>query len=247
MNIARNITLICGLSWGASGFASESSVAASPPAATAVPVRFMDAAALDYANLLPPPPAEGSVAALADLEAVLQVQAWRTPEQVEWAKRVERDSVFYNANVVGEWFTKENVPLATVFFKDLDNDLRAIDSAAKKPFLRPRPPKADSRVQPCVTLGTSTGYPSGSAIQAFVWAELLSEVWPEKRAELVARAHRAAWGRLLGGVHYPSDLVAGRLLAEPFLAECRKSAEFRERWEACRAELREAAVQGRTN
>jgi acid phosphatase (class A) len=210
-------------------------------AETAVPAKFVDARAIDVAGILPRPPETDSVAGLADLEVVLQVQASRTPEQVEWAKLVERDRVYYNASIVGDWFAAENVPLAAAFFKDLGDDLRAIDMEAKKPFLRPRPPKADPRVQPCVQVGNSTGYPSGSAIQAFVWAELLSEVFPEKRAALIERAHRAAWGRLVGGVHYPSDIVAGRLLAAPFLAECRKSEAFGARWEAAKAEMRHTA------
>lgn len=229
--------------WLAIGWSAGAVLAAENAAGPAA--RFVEVAAIDVAKILPPPPAEGSLAALADIEAVLQAQAWRTPEQVAWARRVERDSVFFNAEVLGDWFAAEAVPLAAAFFKDLGDDLRALDAAAKRPFLRPRPPRADTRVQPCVAVGTSTGYPSGSAIQAFVWAELLAEAFPEKREALTARAHRAAWGRLLGGVHYPSDLVAGRLLAGPFLAECRKNAAFRERWEAAVRELREAGGYGR--
>ncbi|MSU50563.1 MAG: phosphatase PAP2 family protein [Opitutus sp.] len=200
-------------------------------------VQFVSPTAIDFKALLPEPPPLGSIAAQADLEAVLQVQAWRTPEQVAWAKLVEKDHVFNHASVLGAWFAGERLPQTTAFFKRIGDDLRALDGAAKKPFLRLRPPAVDARVQPCVTLPASTSYPSGSGMQAFVWAELLAEIIPAQRSELIARAERAAWGRVIGGVHFPSDVVAGRRLALLFIAECRKSPEFQSAFEACRREI----------
>jgi acid phosphatase (class A) len=207
-----------------------------PPAAVAA-VHYVNPAALKVEKILPPPPAVGSLAALADLETVLQLQRWRTPEQVEWAKAVERDDVFNQAGILGPWFKAQNLPLTAAFFKNLGDDIRALDAAAKKPFLRPRHSTVDKRVEPCVTIPTSTSYPSGSAMQAFVLANLCAEIFPEKQESLVARAHRVMWGRALGGVHFPSDLVAGQLLADAFLQECRKSAAFRDALDMCRREM----------
>jgi acid phosphatase (class A) len=206
---------------------------------------FVTVADFDFAHLVPAPPEPGSLAARADLEAVLQAQAWRTPDQIAWAKVVERDDAFLHAEILGPWFAPQHLPLAAAFFKDLADDLHAVDATSKKPFLRPRPPAVDPRVQPCVAVPASTSYPSGSALQAFVWAELLGEALPEKREALLARAHRAGWGRVIGGVHYPSDLVAGRMLADAFLRAARENPAFRERWTACREELIAAAKAAR--
>lgn len=210
-----------------------------PAPANAGPMapQFVSLTAFDFRALLPEPPAAGSIAAQSDLEAVLQVQAWRTPEQVAWALRVEKDSVFNHAEILGGWFGAERLPRAEMFFKRLADDMRALDGAAKKPFLRPRPSMIDPRVQPCVTLPTSTSYPSGSGMQAFVWAQLLAEAVPAKRDALMARAHRAAWGRVIGGVHFPNDVVAGARLADAYLVEARKNAAFREAWAAARDEI----------
>ncbi|MEO5960633.1 MAG: phosphatase PAP2 family protein [Opitutaceae bacterium] len=200
-------------------------------------VHYVNPAALDVAKIIAPPPKEGSIAALADLEAVLAVQTWCTSEQIAWAKRIERDEIFNHASILGSWFKKENLPLTTAFFTDLGEDLRALDAVAKKPFLRPRPSAIDRRVEPCVSVPASTSYPSGSALQAFVWAEILADLFPEKKEDVMARAHRVAWGRVIGGVHFPSDLVAGRVLAEAFLKECDKSRAFRDALEMSRREI----------
>jgi len=45
---------------------------------------------------------------------------------------------------------------------------------------------------------------------------------------------------VIGGVHFPSDLVGGKRLAEIFLAEARKNADFVAGVEACRVEVRAA-------
>lgn len=200
-------------------------------------IRFVRLEKLNFRELLPPPPAADSVAAAADLETVLQVQAARTPEQTEWAKTVDKDDVFLNREVLGEWFSPDRLPATAAFFKSLGTDLKAVDAAAKAPFHRKRPYQVDTRVKPCVPLPASSSYPSGSGLQAFVWAHLLAEMVPWKHDALIDRAQRAAWGRVLGGVHFPSDVVAGRRLAQAFLAACRESAEFRNELEAARQEV----------
>ncbi|MEY4938700.1 MAG: hypothetical protein RIQ93_435 [Verrucomicrobiota bacterium] len=214
----------------------------SPPPATSGS-RFLSAA-LDFQALLPAPPPAGTLAAGVDLEAVQQAQAWRTAEQVAWAQVVAKDDVFNHARIVGSWFNPEKAPRTAAFFKDLAVDVAAVDVASKEPFLRPRPSKLDPTIDPCVPLPKSTSYPSGSAMQAFVWAELLADLLPAKREALLARAHRAAWGRVIGGVHFPSDVVAGRILATAFLAECRKNAAFRAALADCRREVTSLAASG---
>jgi len=198
---------------------------------------FVPPTGVDCAKILPPPPAPGSLAARADLEAVLQMQAWRTPEQVAWAKRVEKNDAFLFSDVLGAWFTKENLPLTAAFLKDVDEDRHEVTEVAKKLFARPRPWVVDPRVQPVVGKPTNDSYPSGHTVSIFTRAGVLAEIFPDKREALFDFAHRAVWGRIYGGVHFPSDLVGGWMLAEPLVAEFAKNAAFRARVEKCRAEM----------
>jgi acid phosphatase (class A) len=220
--------------------AAESANVMAQGKATAPQPRYLAAGALDFTAILAHPPAPGTPAGLADLEAVLQVQAWRTPEQVAWAQLIDRDTVFNLATELGPWFRAEALPRTAAWFAAIGEDIRWLDGAAKAPFRRARPHAVDPRVQPVVTLPKSFSYPSGSACQAFVWSELLGEIFPERRDELLARAHRAAWGRVIGGVHFPSDVVAGRLLAQAYLAAVRQSDAFGAAQAEARAELRAA-------
>ena len=207
--------------------------AAKKPYAT----HFAKPTSVDCAKVLPPPPAPDTLAGRADLEAVLESQMWRTPEHVAWAKRVDKNDAFMSADVLGAWFTRENLPLLTALLKEVDEDRHEITEVAKKLFARARPYVVDPRVQPCVGKPANDSYPSGHTASLFTRAGVLAEIFPAKRAELFAFAHRAAWGRVQAGVHFPSDLVGGWLLAEAIVAEIKQSPAFQEKLQQVRAEV----------
>lgn len=198
--------------------------------------RLLARPGLDFAAVLPAPPAAGSMVAAADLEAVLQAQVWRTPAMVAWAQAVDKGRVWDNAEVLGPWFAEARLPRTARFFRAIGKELAPVSAAAKQRFGRPRPTHVDARIRPCIAAPEGSSYPSGHALYFFMEAEVLTEIFPEAREALFQRAHRAAWGRILTGVHFPTDVVGGRLLAKAFVDEIRKSPAFRKEIEACRAE-----------
>lgn len=220
------------------GRAEESTMTkAATPAKKPFVTHFVKPTGVDCAKILPVPPAPGTLSARADLEAVLQMQAWRTPEQIVWAKRVDKNDAFLFGDLLGPWFTRENLPLTAALLKDVDEDRHEVTEIAKNLFARARPWVVDPRVQPCVGKPGNDSYPSGHATAIFTRAGVLAEIFPEKREQIFEFAHRAAWGRVYGGVHFPSDLVGAWMLAEPLVAELKKSAAFQAQVEKCRAEM----------
>jgi len=197
---------------------------------------FLDPAVIDLAKVLPAPPEPGSLAAQADLEAVRMAQSFRSPELVAWALKIDADDPFGAADVLGDWFRADALPLCSQFLKAVDQDMRGVTSRAKSLYKRPRPFQVDPAIEPCVPRPTSFSYPSGHSTHAFNRALVLGEVFPERAAALLNWAHRAAWGRIQGGVHFPSDDVGGRLLAEAVVVEMKRSPAFRAAVEACRKE-----------
>ncbi len=198
---------------------------------------FVQTDAFDFAKVMPAPPAPGSLADQADLNVVLQVQAWRTPEQVAWAKRTNIGDLFDFADILGEWFTEEELPVTAALLEDVDSDLYEGIRASKDFFARPRPFIADARVQPCLKRFKTASYPSGHTVSFFVEAGVLAEIFPDKRAELFEFAQSMAWGRVIGGVHYPTDLIGGRIFAAAIVEELKKSAVFRAELEKSRVEI----------
>ena len=60
----------------------------------------------------------------------------------------------------------------------------------------------------------SPSYPSGHTVQPFVVAEIYSRLYPQHRAGLMKGAKICGFGRVLAGLHYPSDYEAGVKLAK---------------------------------
>jgi acid phosphatase (class A) len=213
-----------------------------PAAGAPAAAHFISPGTIDLPRVVPAPPAPGSLGASADLAVVLQAQAWRTPEQIAWAKVVEKQTIVtLYGDLFGPWFTAENLPTVMKLMTDVADDVRPISEAAKKQYSRARPYVVDSRVKPCVEAPVNDSYPSGHALAEYLMAGFLTEIHPDRQADLFERAQRAAWGRIIGGVHFPTDLEGGRRLAAAVLVELKKSPAFRAALEKCRAELATAA------
>jgi acid phosphatase (class A) len=76
----------------------------------------------------------------------------------------------------------------------------------------------------------SFSYPSGHATRGVLAARVLAELAPARRAELLRLGEQVGYDRVVGGVHYPSDVLAGQrlgaALADELLARPELAAEL---------------------
>jgi acid phosphatase (class A) len=192
---------------------------------------------LDLVAYLPPPAVPGSPAELAERAQVLEVQRRRTPAMAAAAQRDQEISPGRFADVLGEGFTEAQFPKTFALAQRLCRDAAVITGAAKVRWQRPRPYVVEPAVRPVVAVSTDGSYPSGHATCGYLWAMVLGEVFPDRRAALFARGIDYGNQRLVGGVHYPSDIEAGHLAAVAILATLRG----REAFEAALADARAEA------
>ena len=79
-------------------------------------------------------------------------------------------------------------------------------------------------MKPCVEFSDSGAYPSGHAIQAALWADLLGAIHPEHAAAFARRAEETRHYKLISGVHYASDLMSGQNVGKAVARELLKKA-----------------------
>ncbi len=196
----------------------------------------------DFANLLPPPPADGSARDRADMQALLDMQKTLTPERLERIQADTEQSVYRIAGeVLGPAFTKDRFPLAGEFFDKINKDSVVGVRAIKQKYKRLRPFQASKEVQsPPNIAEASKGptYPSGHSTFAAEVALLLSMMVPEKRSELFARSWQYGEQRILSGVAYPSDWEGGHIGATVMVTLMLQKPEFKADFEATKAEVR---------
>lgn len=188
-------------------------------------------------QILSGPSAPGSIETQREIEMVLAIQPTRTAADVARIKREGKLSPFLFDDVLGPWFTQENLPLTAALLETAGQDAAHLGETGKKFWSRPRPPLQDKRVKPSVGLPTNGSYPSGHGICGLVWGSLLAELAPDLRNVLIKRGEEIGNDRVLGGVHFPSDVEAGRTLARTVLAQFAANPTFRASVESARVEF----------
>ena len=192
-------------------------------------------------NLLPPPPAAGSAAAQHDLQAVLAAQQSRTAQDMAAAKADAERSVFRFADAMGPALQAATLPKTAAFFERVAKLDKAEAKAAKLYWRRPRPSLVSGQVHPLSKEKPDDwSYPSGHATFGYTAAVLLASMVPEKRAAIFARADLYAQHRIVMGVHFPTDLEAGKLVGTVVAAQVLRDPQWRSDYEAARGELRQA-------
>lgn len=173
---------------------------------------------------LPPYPEDGKEGNLRELKQLKKKILSNTEEDLQ--KIAEQDSATnefeYNfANIVKN-------PKEREFIGNLSSQLYKIVLFFKNKFDRPRPWQMAKHFKfdyPDIhtETGESPSYPSGHAAGAYFLAEIMSRKYPKYRNKLFDYAHEVAENRMKAGVHYPSDIMAGKMLAKKLLNFYKKS------------------------
>jgi undecaprenyl-diphosphatase len=79
-------------------------------------------------------------------------------------------------------------------------------------YFRPRPYETLSNVLLPAGLGGGSSFPSGHATRAFAVAGVVAIQWGKKAVPIVLISCGVALSRVIIGVHYPSDVMAGAVL-----------------------------------
>ena len=176
-------------------------------------------------TLLAPPPLVGSPEQAADLDTVRRVVHAATSDEVAAAFSERSFSVFNFTESVGAFFIPANLPKTTAFFQRVQQDARATTEAGKSFWKRPRPFVMDPTLA-AGPLERNFSYPSGHSTETMVLALVLADLMPEKRDALVAHARTMGWHRVQIARHYPTDIYAGRVLAQAIVRELKKNNIF---------------------
>ncbi|MDA8130659.1 MAG: phosphatase PAP2 family protein [Elusimicrobia bacterium] len=220
---------------GAGVFAELSSgrPAAVPELPAALPAATRSAQKPHYLSLdgldlraVPAPPADGSYEDREDLRAVLDWQARRTGAQCA-AARAEMSHDYETFFGKISPFGSPTPPEVKKFFNNVSKDSVAAHTFLKDAYRRPRPADRDSRVKPCIPNARGLSYPSGHSAMSRLFALILSDLVPSRRAEFLAKADESALLRVIGGAHHPTDTQAGKLLADTLYEALKKEPAFR--------------------
>ena len=205
-----------------------------------LPAAYLAKGTPDANALLAPPPALGSAEDKFDLESTYTVHITATPAEIALGQDENKLTIYHYAPAIGAWFVPGKFPRTEALFKEVEVEAKAVTDDSKKYFKRPRPyhvaparfPHSIEHEDP-----THYSYPSGHSTRGTLFALLLAELFPDRREAILAKGREAGWLRVQGGVHYPTDVYAGRVLGQELARDFLRSEAFQHDLAEARAEL----------
>jgi acid phosphatase (class A) len=134
--------------------------------------------------------------------------------------------------------TEARFPKLYKLLNRVDDTSREITKNVKDFWHTKRPYQLDAEIRPLVESPQNPSYPSGHTTGAYVWADVLALVMPEKKEKFMARAEEIAQHRIMVGVHYPHDIKGGKELAAIIFKKLQENPQFKRDVEAAIKEQR---------
>ena len=207
----------------------------------------------DSLALLPPPPAKDSPLRAAD-EASYRATRALLPTPRGALARADARLDFPAATTAFACaaqldITAEATPHLYTLLRRSLVDAGGATYRAKDHYRRLRPfaeyqhanctPEEDAR------LVKDGSYPSGHAALGWAWALLLAELMPERADALLQRGYAYGQSRAICGVHWQSDVEAGRVVGAAAVARLHANPVFQAQLRAAEGEVRAARAAGR--
>ena len=167
---------------------------------------------------LPPPPAPGSAAFTADLDELRRLSASRTAAQADVARYWASESpsarweVFMEEEIERRQLGPVRAARALALGSVAAYDAMVACWNAKYAYWLLRPVSADPTIRTVFSTPPFPSYPSGHSTLSTAVSEVFAELFPDAAASYRATAEEASASRVLGGVHYRFDIVAGERL-----------------------------------
>jgi acid phosphatase (class A) len=193
----------------------------------------------DGIALLPPPPEVGSAEAAADLLEARAVCKGRTPEEEARAKKDASLSFSIFEPAIGPIFQQGKLPKTEALMKKVKAEIGETINIPKDHWKRMRPYQVDPELASGMT-EKSYSYPSGHSTRGTVYALVLAEIFPDKKDAILETGRTIGWDRVLIGMHFPTDVFAGRVLGKAIVRELMANPAFQHDLEAAKAEAQAA-------
>jgi acid phosphatase (class A) len=219
--------------------------AAAPPGTAPRQTGYLAGAQIpDVARLLGPPPPDGSGTKAGDVATFRATRGLQG--SLRW-RLAASDADFGPGPMLRDFSCALGVRLdpATApalgrLLGRLTVDSSNVERSTKAFYRRPRPfveIGGPICVKPDDYLTKSYSYPSGHSTYSWTVALVLDEIAPDRTGAILARARTYGENRVVCGVHYESDVQAGRLAATALFGALQPDPAFRKDIEAARTEL----------
>jgi len=139
----------------------------------------------------------------------------------------------------------QKTPVTWKILHRVELDVRTVGTPAKDAYNRPRP-LIGNDAPLCVPredwMRTNSSYPSGHSMTTWSWGLILTELAPLQADRLLQVGREGGESRVICGVHFQSDVEAGRVMGSAMVARLHSEPAFAADMAAAKREIAAAKV-----
>jgi acid phosphatase (class A) len=215
---------------------ADDNTMAQPTAPVLTKLHYLKEGKPNAIELLAPPPLPDSAEQAADMAEVRAVYHATGSNDMAIAYSQKKFNIFNFTPAIGDFFQPGKFPKTEAFFEKVQTDAETVTDNAKDFYKRPRPYVIDPSLANG-KLEKSFSYPSGHSTESMVLALVLAQVFPEKHDAIISIARNIGWHRVMIARHYPTDIYAGRVLAQAIVKQMEKDDKFQKDLAEAKAEI----------
>ncbi len=165
------------------------------------------------------PPQPGSQEEMLDLQRTIEQHSNRVvPESLQYRCDKDMDGLMV------EYLANRGAHISFENLRKIKKMTIPIIEKLKHHFMRARPGTLADRIGiewngDFLETAQTPAYPSGHTIQAYVCADFCSRIYPEHSEGLFMIAELVSQSRIDRGVHYPTDIEYGKVIAQEIITQ----------------------------
>lgn len=206
-----------------------------------------DGATPDSVAIVPAPPAPDSLQGRAERKTYEDTRALAgTPRWIQAQRDADlsgKEAYRGFSCAAGVKIGPRTTPTLATMMLRITDDAKPAYNPAKDLYSRKRP-AAGNTAPICVPredwIETNGSFPSGHSLIGWSWALVLAELVPDRSTQILTRGREFGDSRIICGVHFASDVEAGRTLASGLVARLHADPGFMRDLATAKTELASA-------
>ena len=226
------VVVLSGMALAGLAMAQAPATAMTGPPAKMIP-GYLTAGSLDGKSILGPPPALDSAHGKADRALYEETRALAGTSR--WKTAIQDNDLWGGGALkrfscaLGVDLNETQTPVTWKVLHKIETDVRTLGTPAKDFYARVRPALGND-LPICVPredwMRTNASYPSGHAMTAWSWGLILAEAVPARADAVLVLGKDSGDSRMICGVHFISDVEAGRTLGSAMVSRLHATPAF---------------------